>query len=102
MQVQVVYMLQDIYTNSGDIENLSTNQLTELEKIVSNTSLANTYLDSISKLRQYNIPIESWRANFSPLNGKQAKTYQNISYWNYPVYDLTANQMKNKKCNSVH
>ena len=88
----IVSILQDIYINSGDIENLSTNQLAELEKIVQNTSLANEYLEDISKLRQFNIPFESFSYVNYMFKNYESKYVDLVSdkYFNYPVFKLYA------------
>lgn len=87
----VVSVLQDIYTNSGDIENLSTNQLTELEKIVQNTSLANTYLDTISKFRQFNVPFESVPfIGYCFARNYEVTGFTTYNYWDIPLFKFNS------------
>lgn len=89
----VVNVLSDIYQNSSDIEGLSTNQLAELQKIVQNTSLANEYLDIISQLRQYNIPIESVPFVYGTFQFQEPVDLFDYLYnYNYPVFSPKQNE----------
>lgn len=56
---QIINLLTDIYNSNDQVEGLLNNQLTQLQQIVSNTSLADTYLLELMKIKQWNVPIES-------------------------------------------
>lgn len=85
---QIISLLTDLYNNTDGIEGLESSQLTALQNIVSNTSLANTYLETISKMRQWHYPIESFTFNYYLLSRYEPKSIINISYYDYPVFNL--------------
>lgn len=92
---QIIDILSDIYQNSEDIEGLSTDQLGELQSIVSNTSLANQYLKTISEWRFWPFPVESMRAmllftdpaNFST-GAYKRYDYYSIGQYYWPIYGV--------------
>lgn len=88
---QIVEILQDIYSLEGDIEGLENNQILQLQRVVANTSLANNYLETISKLKQFNIPFESLSMSIVPLQFYEIKSFYNNSYWSFPLFSLPAN-----------
>lgn len=104
---QIIDILQDVYSDTSNIGNIENDQLTELENILLelqnqgitltdiNDQLidANNYLDKISKLRQYNFPIESLGAvsMMYYLNSTKVLDFFVNGYYNYPVFRLNNN-----------
>lgn len=82
--------LEQIIDILVDCEDLLTDNITELEKIVSNTSLANTYLDSISQIKSWNVPLESLPFTYSILTYEANKIVESINHYysEYPIISL--------------
>lgn len=88
---QIIDILQDVYQNSDDIEGLQTNMLSELQSVVSNTSLANQYLDQISLMRQWDIYTESIPLiSYYLTKGYSYNIDYTNSYYNYPLFILNS------------
>lgn len=89
---QIINILNDLYNDTDTISGLSSDQLTELQNIVANTSLANTYLLTITQLRQWHIPIESFVFNYFLFNsGYTISDIITYNYWDYPIFNVPAN-----------
>lgn len=102
---QVLNIMNDLYNSVDNIEGLENNQLTELTKIL--TSLnnmgitltningelidANSYLDVISNMRQWDIFPESYSiiSWYLYLNYPYNTSFIN-SYYNYPLFSLAS------------
>ena len=87
---QIITILTDLYNSQDQVEGLLNNQLTQLQQVVANTNLANQYLDSISKMRQWDIPMESFAYTWIFFrNGYQTIDY-NKSIFQFPIYNITS------------
>ena len=89
---QIINILTDLYNSQDQVEGLLNNQLTQLQQVVSNTTLANTYLETISKLRQWNIPYESLSFVYYLLYRYEPVNLNNSYFSNYPEFKLSNNQ----------
>lgn len=91
---QIVNILTDLYNSTDQVEGLLNNQLAQLQLIVSNTSLANQYLDTISKIRKYDFPFESFYPNyFMMYQGYEILDINTYYYWTYPLFKIPSNGM---------
>lgn len=89
---QIITILTDLYNSQDQVEGLLNNQLTQLQQVVSNTNLSNQYLNTISKLKQWNIPLESYGYNIYQFqNNRPISSSYNINYFNYPIFDISNN-----------
>lgn len=107
---QIIDILGDIYQDTSDIEGLSTNQLTELQNIVTkltsaNVTLtdidgqlinANEFLEYLTKVKTWNIPIESLSWNYYMIQqGYEYNNYEpfKVNYFTYPIFSIAPNDV---------
>lgn len=89
---QIIDILNDLYNSQDQVEGLLNNQLDQLELIVSNTSLANQYLDEINKFRQWDIPFESFNiVHYLMSYGYEIFDYNSYNYYNFPLFIVPQN-----------
>ena len=96
---QIIDLLTSInnYENSSNvhldnIEDNTADTITEIQNVISQLVVSNGYLDTLTKLRQWNIPVES----YSFVNYLFSKNYElnYISQYNsyqFPVFHVPAN-----------
>lgn len=83
----IIDILTAIETDSTSIDNQLNTELQRLQSIINNQIIQNGYLETLTKLRQWNIPIESYNAVIPILNQIQPININSFSYFNYPIFN---------------
>lgn len=90
----IIDILNDLYNSNDTVEGLLANQLTQLQLVVQNTSLSNQYLETLTKMRQFNIPFESYMVQY-PLLNQNLEVYNNINDYgfDFPLWIIPENTL---------
>lgn len=90
----ILSVMNDAYTLFDSIEGLSNDQLTELENIVTAVGLSNDYLETITKMQQYDIYLESFNYVMYMLRSYDPITMgiDTTTIFNYPLFLIAADK----------
>lgn len=91
---QIVSLLTAIENDTSSLDNLLDSTLDEIRDILSELIVSNGYLETLSKIRQWNIPFESFGfVHYLMSNNYPIFDYSTYNYYYFPIFKLQQNDL---------
>lgn len=92
---QIVTLLTAIESDTTAIDNVLDTTLSQIRLVLAELIESNGYLDDLTKLRQWNFPVESFAINYYLMNQRQYEIVDliNMNYYLYPIYSIPENNL---------